>query len=145
MHKTWADNPWTKHREKIPKHKFNRLYYTYRVFMVVKWKWSIMSLDVRPKCMSNCRKEHEKFHSPDSICIIILCNSLGCKKGVVLYFTVATLWWFIYTIACTSGQFRCSNGQCISSSFRCNGFPGACSDGSDERNCGKGICMICGP
>ena len=38
---------------------------------------------------------------------------------------------------CSSTQFRCSNGLCVSSSFRCNGRTGGCSDGSDERNCSK--------
>ena len=39
---------------------------------------------------------------------------------------------------CTSSQFRCSNGQCISSSSRCTGVR-TCSDGSDEMNC----CRLC--
>ena len=34
---------------------------------------------------------------------------------------------------CTSGQFRCDNGQCVSSSVWCNGYTGGCTDGSDER------------
>ena len=46
--------------------------------------------------------------------------------------------WFmwIYNLGCTStfSRFRCSNGQCISSSSRCNGVR-TCSDGSDEMNC----------
>ena len=36
---------------------------------------------------------------------------------------------------CTSTQFRCANGQCVSSLFRCNGQTGGCSDGSNEMNC----------
>ena len=39
---------------------------------------------------------------------------------------------------CTSSQFQCTNGQCISSSSRCNGVR-TCSDGSDEMNC----CRLC--
>ena len=40
-------------------------------------------------------------------------------------------------LGCTSTEFRCSNGQCVSSRFsRCTGFR-TCTDGSDERNCSK--------
>ena len=39
-------------------------------------------------------------------------------------------------LGCSFSQFRCTNGQCVSSSFRCNGIRG-CTDGSDERNCSK--------
>ena len=41
------------------------------------------------------------------------------------------------TVSCQHGTFRCSNGQCVSSSFRCDGRTGGCSDGSDERNCSR--------
>jgi len=42
--------------------------------------------------------------------------------------------------ACTSSQFRCDNGDCVSSSVRCNGRTGGCSDGSDQRGCSKLAC-----
>ena len=37
---------------------------------------------------------------------------------------------------CASSQFRCDNGQCISSSVhgQCDGRTGGCTDGSDERD-----------
>ena len=40
---------------------------------------------------------------------------------------------------CASSQFRCDNGQCISSSVhgQCDGRTGGCTDGSDERGCRK--------
>ena len=38
-------------------------------------------------------------------------------------------------LGCSFSQFQCTNGQCVSSSSRCNGVSGGCSDGSDERNC----------
>ena len=40
------------------------------------------------------------------------------------------------TVSCQSGAFRCSNGQCISSSDRCDGSLD-CTDGSDETGCSK--------
>ncbi|XP_029904078.1 low-density lipoprotein receptor isoform X2 [Myripristis murdjan] len=40
---------------------------------------------------------------------------------------------------CTSGQFRCTNGECISSSFVCD-EDNDCSDGSDEASCPKVTC-----
>ena len=47
----------------------------------------------------------------------------------------------IHTARCSSSQFRCDSGQCIPSSFRCNGYAG-CTDGSDERGCCKLIWVI---
>ena len=47
-------------------------------------------------------------------------------------------------VGCSSTQFQCSSGQCVSSSVRCNGRTGGCSDGSDERNCRKfSTYMLC--
>ena len=43
----------------------------------------------------------------------------------------------ISVASCTSSQWRCSNGQCIPSSYRCDGGTPDCTDGSDEVNCGK--------
>ena len=42
--------------------------------------------------------------------------------------------------SCSSTQFLCANGQCASSSFRCNGLTGGCSDGSDQINCCRSPC-----
>ena len=39
-------------------------------------------------------------------------------------------------LGCSFSQFRCSNGQCVSFSLRCNGIWN-CSDGSDEWSCSE--------
>ena len=41
--------------------------------------------------------------------------------------------------ACTSSQFQCANGACVSQSSRCTGIsgPGGCTDGSDQTGCRK--------
>ncbi|ELU16942.1 hypothetical protein CAPTEDRAFT_143359 [Capitella teleta] len=36
-----------------------------------------------------------------------------------------------YLDACTSEQFKCANGRCITNAYRCNGN-NDCRDGSDE-------------
>lgn len=57
-----------------------------------------------------------------------------------VYIYVAHAWSFtldqcMLYLGCRSfGQYRCSNGQCVSYSFRCNGIRN-CFDGSDETNC----------
>ena len=48
---------------------------------------------------------------------------------------------FIISAVCTSSQWRCSNGQCILSSWHCDGDQD-CTDGSDELNCGKYCSML---
>jgi len=42
----------------------------------------------------------------------------------------------LISVACTSSQWRCRTGDCISYSQRCDGDR-ECSDGSDELNCSK--------
>ena len=65
----------------------------------------------------------------------------ACVNKPVHIFEAILTWSFslakhmLYLLGCSSTQFRCTNGQCVSSSFRCNGRTGGCSDGSDERNC----------
>ena len=101
---------------------------------------------------------------PCHIILTIACNSATCVYGQQVtcpsHLGLA-LWWrpvYIFValcmtihfcqsyvfnyLGCSFSQFRCSNGQCISSSLRCNGRTGGCSDGSDERNCSKFLIYI---
>ena len=39
---------------------------------------------------------------------------------------------------CSSSQFECDNGFCLSNSFVCNGFD-SCGDNSDEEDCCKSM------
>lgn len=40
---------------------------------------------------------------------------------------------------CTWGDFRCTNGRCISSASVCDGIPD-CQEGEDEMNCETNTC-----
>lgn len=42
-------------------------------------------------------------------------------------------------MTCSPAEFTCSNGRCVSISFRCNSHKD-CSDGSDEVNCPPATC-----
>ena len=55
----------------------------------------------------------------------------GFVTAYVYQFTHSAL-----NLGCSSTQFQCTNGQCISASSRCTGTR-TCSDGSDEMNCRK--------
>ena len=68
---------------------------------------------------------------------------MGVMRGTAVSFPliliVFQLMWpkcfvIICTVSCQSGAFRCSNGQCVRSSDRCDGIRD-CSDGSDETGC----------
>ena len=73
---------------------------------------------------------------------LVLLYSVGQAQACPNYQYDLDNWWELICqstiskrdLGCTSSQFRCSNGQCISSSSRCNGYR-TCSDGSDEMNC----------
>ena len=65
----------------------------------------------------------------------ITCFSLGNKFLDLFFYSNI----FFLDKPCARGQFHCiSNGRCIIHSWRCDNYQD-CSDGSDERNCGKRI------
>ena len=41
-------------------------------------------------------------------------------------------------VSCSSSQFKCYSGECVSGSHRCTSID-SCSDGSDEDGCSKYI------
>ena len=43
---------------------------------------------------------------------------------------------YIFTGQCSSTQFQCNSGECISTFFRRDGIR-VCADGSDDTGCGK--------
>ena len=48
----------------------------------------------------------------------------------------------MFLVRCSSGEFKCDNGEkCIRTRFKCDG-DNDCSDNSDERNCPGKICVI---
>ena len=57
-----------------------------------------------------------------------------CKKPSILYLPFKHL-------GCSSTQFRCTSGQCVSTSSRCTGI-NTCSDRSDEMNCSKLLLLV---
>ena len=83
--------------------------------------------------MQKKKKNLVLFFSPDSKYQVIL----PCG-----YLQILTLQIFLSHIlipnelGCSSSQFRCTNGQCVSSSSQCTGIE-TCFDGSDEMNCSK--------
>lgn len=47
--------------------------------------------------------------------------------------------WFIFLGSCSHDEFKCSNGYCILSNMKCDGFNN-CGDDSDEKHCaGTGL------
>ena len=51
------------------------------------------------------------------------------------------IWLFHSKGTCSSSQFTCANGRCITGSFKCDG-DNDCSDRSDEANCTTSKCRL---
>ena len=52
---------------------------------------------------------------------------LGC-------FLTCTVYMSLLAVYCTTSQFACYSGECVSDTHRCTGVD-SCSDGSDEDGC----------
>lgn len=66
--------------------------------------------------------------------IILMSFIVVCITSVYLYCFIFNFYIIQSTIeenVCALGQFRCSNGQCISERLKCNAIKD-CLDGSDE-------------
>ena len=83
-----------------------------------------------------------KFWSPEATCMhfCIYTQPVLCGNATYTLVTVCIVTYLFILphthLGCSSTQFRCTNGQCITTSNRCTGIR-TCSDGSDERNCRK--------
>ena len=60
------------------------------------------------------------------------------EKSILQSAKIIVIMLFV-TASCQSGAYRCSNGQCIQFTDRCDGTRD-CTDGSDEIGCSKLTC-----
>ncbi|CAE1329893.1 unnamed protein product [Acanthosepion pharaonis] len=94
-------------------------------------------------CMDASGCKYNEFGCLDGKCIeiILVCNqNKDCSHGEDEYNCTNTTQTTITktvssTTVCQNNEFRCSNGQCILKSKRCDKMLD-CSDNSDEENCG---------
>uniref|UniRef100_A0A671Q6S8 Low-density lipoprotein receptor-related protein 2-like n=1 Tax=Sinocyclocheilus anshuiensis TaxID=1608454 RepID=A0A671Q6S8_9TELE len=71
-------------------------------------------------------------------------NTFFCQHARITYLSHfqlqhVLLVYVMFSGQCTSGQFQCSNGQCINQDWRCDGTKD-CTDDSDEQNCPLPTC-----
>ncbi|RXG61743.1 Low-density lipoprotein receptor-related protein 2 [Armadillidium vulgare] len=80
--------------------------------------------EVKEFCFSNQRKCHQFCFSKD---LNMVC---GCSQGLILQSDETTC----SIPKCSSNEWTCENGECISDFARCDGSAD-CSDKSDEKSC----------
>lgn len=56
------------------------------------------------------------------------------RTGVFIKFVLIFV--YVFKEGCPPNDFECFTGECLASSFRCDGER-QCHDGSDEENCGE--------
>ena len=92
-------------------------------------------ITARCNSVRNCRDGSDEQNCGNNsypglyFCCFIIVLYLSCLLNYVISDVFVS-------IGCSSSQFTCANGQCVSLTARCNSV-NECADNSDEQNCGN--------